>query len=156
QSSSPPPMRYLQSPGRAGSGSALLGGRLLRCARFGSSKVRNAASSSQRRCSGQPSRFDFWLFPSFLLQSARGLWPGGLGRADRQEARAEGWAQAKRGDPGLCAAKPNSGSFAQSRWFIGSDSKDIWDQGASTGFGRREKKTSVTTESVQSRFAQVT
>ena len=160
QSSSPPPKRYIQSPGPAGSGSALFGGRLLRCARFGSGQIRNAASRSERRRSGQSSRFDFWFFPSFLLQSSRGLWPGGFGRTDWQEARTEGATQAQRENHGLCAAKPNSGSFAQGHWLIGTYSKDVRNQSASTyfgtGFGRREKKNSLTTEPVQSRFAKVT
>ena len=144
QSSSPPPKRYIQSPGPAGSGSALFGGRLLRCARFGSGQIRNAASGSQGRHSGQPSGFELRLLATFLLQSPRGLYSGGPGRADWQEARPEGAAQAQRGDYGLCRAKANSRSFAQSRGFIGTDSKEVWDPRASTDFGTglgyREKK----------------
>ena len=107
------------------------------------------------------SGFELRLLATFLLQSPRGLYSGGSGRADWQEERPEGAAQAQCGDYGLCGAKANSRSFAQSRCFIGTDSKEVWDPRASTdfgtGFGYREKKTSLnTTESVRSCLAQAT
>ena len=161
QSSSPPPKRHLKFPGPGGSGSPFFGGGLFRCARFGSGQIRNAASGSQGSHSGQPSGFELRLLATFLLQSPRGLYSGGSGRADWQEERPEGAAQAQRGNYGLCRAKANSRSFAQSRGFIGTDSKEVWDPRASTdfgtGFGCREKKTSLNpTESVRSCLAQAT
>ena len=161
QISSPPPKRHLKFPGPRGSGSPFFGGGLFRCARFSSGQIRNAASGSQGRHSGQPSGFELRLLATFLLQSPRGLYSRGPGRADWQEERSEGAAQAQCGDYGLCGAKANSRSFAQSRCFIGTDSKEVWDPRASTdfgtGFGCREKKTSLTTtESMRSCFAQAT
>jgi hypothetical protein len=161
QISSPPPKRHLKFPGPGGSGSPFFGGGLFRCARFSSGQIRNAASGSQGRHSGQPSGFELRLLATFLLQSPRGLYSGGPGRADWQEERPEGAVQAQRGDYGLCGAKANSRSFAQSRCFIGTDSKEVRDSRTSTdfgtGFGCREKKTSLTTtESVRSCLAQAT
>jgi hypothetical protein len=140
---------------------AFFGGGLFRCARFSSGQIRNAASGSQGRQSGQSSGFELRFLATFLLQSPRGLYSGGPGRADWQEERPEGSAQAQRRDYGFCGAKPNSRSFAQSRCFIGTDSKEVWDPRASTdfgtGFGCREKKTSLTTtESVRSCLAETT
>src|SRR5580704_2977538 len=105
QISGPPPKRHLQfqSPGSAGS--ALFGGGVLRFAGFGSSQVRDAASGSQRRRPGEPGRCELRLFPAFILQSPRGLRPGGLGRADRQEAGSKGEAQAQHGDLRLCSER---------------------------------------------------
>jgi len=144
QSSGPSPKRHIQSQSPGGAGSALSGGGVLRCARFGSGQIRDAAPGSKRRCSDQSSRFKLRLFPAFLLQSSSGFPPRGLGRVDRQEARAQGATQAQHGDHGFCGAKANARSFAQSRHFIGTDSRDLWDQGSSphfgTGSGRREKK----------------
>ena len=161
QISSPPPKWHLKFPGPGGSGSPFFGRGLFRCARFSSGQIRNAASGSQGRQSGQPSGFELRLLATFLLQSPRGLYSGGPGRADWQEERPEGSTQAQRRDYGFCGAKPNSRSFAQSRCFIGTDSKEVWDPRASTdfgtGFGCREKKTSLTTtESVRSCLAETT
>jgi hypothetical protein len=161
QISSPPPKWHLKFAGPGGSGSPFFGGGLFRCARFSSGQIRNAASGSQGRQSGQPSGFELRLLATFLLQSPRGLYSGGPGRADWQEERPEGSAQAQRRDYGICGAKPNSRSFAQSRRFIGTDSKEVWDPRASTDFGTglgcREKKTSLTTtESVRSCLAETT
>ena len=161
QISSPPPKRHLQFQGPGGSGSLFFRGGLFRCARYSSGQIRNAASGSQGRHSGQPSGFQLRLLATFLLQGPRGLYSGGPGRADWQEERPEGAAQAQRGDYGLCRATANSRSFAQSCYFIGTDSKEVWDPRASTdfgtGFGCREKKTSLnTTESVRNCLAQAT
>ena len=70
QISSPPPKRHLQFPGPGGSGSLFFGGGLFRCARFSSGQIRNAASGSQGRHSGQPSGFELRLLPAFLLRAS--------------------------------------------------------------------------------------
>jgi hypothetical protein len=71
---------------------------------------RAVETASQGRQSGQPSGFELRLLATFLLQSPRGLYSGGPGRADWQEERPEGSAQAQRRDYGFCGAKPNSRS----------------------------------------------
>src|SRR5258708_12443305 len=125
QISSPPPKRHLQFPGPGGSESLFFGGGLFRCARFSSGQIRNAASGSQGGHSGQPSGFELRLLATFLLQGPRGLYSGGPGRADWQEERPEGAAQAQRGDYGLCRATANSRSSAQTSYFIRTYSKNV-------------------------------
>ena len=70
QSSSPPPKRHLKFAGPGGSGSPFFGGGLFRRARFSSGQIRNAASGSQGRHSGQPSGFEHRLLPAFLLRAS--------------------------------------------------------------------------------------
>src|SRR3954454_24751387 len=95
-----------ESSSRSRAAREFSGQRVLRSARPGAGKVRDAPASGGRQTTGQPGSKDVWLLTSFVLSSTGGISGNWSGRTLATQARATIRAQADRRVDGVCGTTP--------------------------------------------------
>jgi hypothetical protein len=102
----PAPAEHAKSSTRNGAAREFSRQRVLRSARPGAGKVRDAPASGGRQATGQPGRKDVWVLTSVVLSSTGGISGNWSGRTLATQARATIRAQADRRVDGVCGTTP--------------------------------------------------